>query len=357
MSEQYIPINKGNYTMETPEREQRVQKILASGWEKEYQDYRRQWEENPKLKRVRDYPLLVDLELSTVCNLRCPMCYTITDEFQKQVRGGFMDMGLFTRIVEEIAGHVPAVRLSLRGESTLHPQILDCIRLCKKKGIGEVSFLTNGSMLTESFIHALIEAGTDWITVSIDGTGETYERIRAPLKFLDTLEKVKLFHNMKQKLGVERPIIKVQSVWSAIRGNAEKFYNTFAPYADWIAFNPLIDYLENDTDISYVESFCCPQVYQRLVITSNGNALMCSNDEREECVVGNANLQSIYDIWHGAPLLEARKTHAKQDGFRKIPKCRFCYLPRATEDNEREWVNGREIIIQNYTNRPQEIGQ
>lgn len=357
MSKQYTPINKGNYTMEPPEREQRVQKILASGWEEAYWDYRRQWEDNPREKRVREYPLLADLELSTVCNLRCPMCYTITDDFKKRVRGGFMDMALFTRIVEEIAGHVPAVRLSLRGEPTLHPHIIDCIRRCKQNGIGEVSFLTNGSTLTEPFIRSLIEAGLGWITVSIDGTGETYERIRSPLKFQETLEKIKLFHHIKKQLETERPIIKVQSVWSAIRGRAEAFYNTFLPYADWIAFNPLIDYLEHDTDISYVDNFCCPQVYQRLVISANGDALMCSNDERQECVVGDCNSQSIYAIWHGEILKKMRETHAKQDGFREISKCRFCYLPRATEDNEREWVNGRELVIQNYINRPQEIGQ
>lgn len=357
MSEQYTPINKGNYTLETPERMRLVQQYLSEGWESQYTEYRRQWVENPVEKKVGDYPLLLDLELSTACNLRCPMCYTITEEFKSKVKAQFMDFSLFTKILNEIEGKIPAVRLSLRGESTLHPRFLDCIRLCKEKGIGEVSFLTNGSKLSEPFIRELIAAGADWITVSIDGMGETYEGIRAPLKFADTLAGIQRFHRIKQELGVTRPVLKVQSIWPAIRGQAESFYNTFAPYVDWIAFNPLIDYLENDSAIQYVEKFFCPQLYQRLIISAQGNALMCTNDEREEHVVGNANQHSIHEIWHGQKLSDMRMTHGCIKGFVKIPKCLHCFLPRATEDGEREQVNGREIIIENYVGRAQEVGQ
>lgn len=356
MSEQYIPINKGNYTLETPERMRLVQQYLSEGWESQYIEYRRQWVENPVEKKVGDYPLLLDLELSTACNLRCPMCYTITEEFKSKVKAQFMDFSLFTRILEEIEGKIPAVRLSLRGESTLHPRFLDCIRLCKEKGIGEVSFLTNGSKLSEPFIRELIAAGVDWITISIDGMGETYEGIRAPLKFADTLAGIQRFHRIKQELGVTRPVLKVQSIWPAIRGQAESFYNTFAPYVDWIAFNPLIDYLENDKEIQYVEKFSCPQLYQRLVITSDGTALPCSNDEDALCPVGDANRQSIAEIWQGEALNELRALHGK-GSFRDCNVCRRCYLPRATEDGEREQVNGREIIIENYVGRAQEVGQ
>lgn len=356
MNEQYIPINKGNYTLETPEREQRIQEILASGWEAAYSDYRKQWSENPKMNRVGEYPLLLDIELSTACNLRCPMCYTITDAFKKRVHSEFMDMQLFQKILGEISGHVPAVRLSLRGESTLHPHFIECIRLCKQYGIGEVSFLTNGSNLTESFIKELITAGTDWITVSIDGLDETYEGIRKPLKFQETLEKIKLFHQLKKQLGSDRPVIKIQSIWPAIRGHAEDFYNTFAPYAEWVAFNPLIDYLENDQDICYIDNFSCPQFYQRLIITTDGVALACSNDENGRAPVGDANQQQIYEIWHGESLDAMRQAQMKPKGFLQYEVCKHCYLPRATEDNEHEIVNGRNIIIQNYVNRAQEVG-
>ena len=112
MSEK-TPINKGNYDMETPERLALFEKYRALGWEEEYQAYRRNWVEYAKNQCVSEYPLLVDIELSTVCNLHCPMCYTITEEFKKSVSKQFMDWALFQKIVDEIGGKVPAVQKDL----------------------------------------------------------------------------------------------------------------------------------------------------------------------------------------------------------------------------------------------------
>ncbi|MGO8048422.1 radical SAM protein, partial [Rhizobium johnstonii] len=85
-------------------------------WEAEYAYYRRKWSEYARNQQVADYPLLVDLELASIGNLRCPMCDTISDEFKKSVNTTRMDGDLYCRIIDEIGGKVPAIRLSLRGE-------------------------------------------------------------------------------------------------------------------------------------------------------------------------------------------------------------------------------------------------
>ena len=36
---------------------------------------------NGQKQIIGDYPLLVDLETVSRCNLKCPMCPTVTDEF------------------------------------------------------------------------------------------------------------------------------------------------------------------------------------------------------------------------------------------------------------------------------------
>lgn len=347
MSEK-TPINKGNYDMETPERLALFEKYRALGWEEEYQAYRRNWVEYAKNQCVSEYPLLVDIELSTVCNLHCPMCYTITEEFKKSVSKQFMDWALFQKIVDEIGGKVPAVRLSLRGEPTLHPEFVSCIRYCKEKGIGEVSFLTNGSKLNEELFVEIAEAGASWITVSIDGVGKTYEHIRRPLRFADTLQKLKDIHKIKAQKGWKRPVIKIQSIWPAIQENPSEFYNTFEPYVDLIAFNPLISgYSSHDTSgVVYMDAFSCPQIYQRLVIGADGRVLLCSNDEEGRCILGDVNKQSVYEIWHSEALEKVRRLH-KKGAFRELEVCGLCYLPRETKD-KRAFVNDREIIIKNY---------
>jgi len=355
--ELHAPTNKGNYSIEPAEREDRWHAILGLGWENEYRLYRNMWKESPQKLYVGDYPLLVDLELSTVCNLQCPMCYTITPEFRRHVNAEFMAVTLFRKVIDEISRKVPAVRLSLRGEPTLHPHFIDCVNYAKQAGVHEVSTLTNGSKLSREYFIKIVESGLDWITLSIDGMDSTYESIRKPIKYNDMLRTLRMMKEVKRKLNRKKPVVKIQTVWPAIRDNAELYYNSLSPYADLIAINPLIDYLNKDDEIVYEEDFICPQHYQRLIVCADGKVLACSNDEEGRNVVGDVHEQTIAEIWHGSKLNKVRKMLCQKGGFKEFEICRRCYLPRKTVNNERAYINGREIIIKNYINRPQTIGR
>lgn len=353
-----IPINKGNYnSFETLEREKLFEQYKAEGWEKEYQEYRNNWTKFPKEQIVNEYPLLVDIELASVCNLKCPMCYTITDEFKEKVNAKLIDFELFKKIIDEIAGKVPSLRLSLRGESTLHPKFIECIKYAKDKGIKEISTLTNGSKLELEYFKKIVDAGIDWITISVDGMADEYEKIRKPLKFNETLQKIKDMHQYKLDSGLHKPVIKIQSLWPSIKKDPSKFFDTFEPITNLIAFNPLIDYLQNDSDIVYIENFSCPQLYQRLVVGADGSVMMCSNDEENDHIIGDANTETIYSIWHGEALNKVRALHLQQDGYKNLDVCKRCYLPRATESSETSEVNGRKFDILNYVNRAQNVGE
>lgn len=356
MTERYVPINKGNYSMDTPERDSLFEQYRGEGWELEYADYRRKWAEHAKSQHVADYPLLVDIELSSICNLACPMCYTITEEFAKRVNTKRMDWELYTKIIDEIGGKVPAIRLSLRGEATLHTKFVECIRYAKERGIKEVSTLTHGGKLTLPYFEKIVEAGIDWITISADGVGETYESIRGPLKFNDLLDKIKAMKRYKDKHGLHRPVIKVQGIWPAIRDHEKEYYETFSPYVDQVAFNPLIDYLGNDKQIEYLEDFTCPQQYQRLVIGADGLVMKCSNDEENREVIGDLKTESVHAIWHGEKMTQVRELHKRARGFMESEVCKRCYLPRKTND-EVGSVGGRTFVIKNYVHRIQVVGK
>jgi radical SAM protein with 4Fe4S-binding SPASM domain len=355
MKSENIPINKGNYSMDTVERERKFEMYRGLGWEERYIEYRNSWTLLAKNKIVSEYPLLVDIELSSLCNLRCKMCYTITDEFKSKVNTTRMEWELYKKIIDEISGKVPAIRLSLRGEAMLHKKFAECVGYAKSKGIGEVSTLTHGGKLTPDFFLNIAKSGIDWITVSVDGVNEVYEKIRKPLKFDDIVDKLTRIKEIKEDYEWKRPVIKVQGIWPAIQEDAEEYYSIFEPISDLIAFNPLIDYLSNDDDIEYMGNFSCPQQYQRLVIGADGLVMKCSNDEENIEVVGNLNNESVYDIWHGDKLQSVRELHKRDNGFLEDSVCRKCYLPRQTKD-EICVVQEREFKIPNYTNRIQLIG-
>ena len=65
-NDRYVPINKGNYSMDTDEREAKFEANRGDGWEQEYAEYRNNWSEFPQQQHVSDYPLLVDIEVPTV---------------------------------------------------------------------------------------------------------------------------------------------------------------------------------------------------------------------------------------------------------------------------------------------------
>jgi radical SAM protein with 4Fe4S-binding SPASM domain len=154
-----------------------------------------------------------------------------------------------------------------------------------------------------------------------------------------------------------KKLTRAEKIRRYIRENPTAYYEALEPYTDLIAYNPLIDYLRNDTQIIHEENFACPQLYQRLVVGSDGKVMMCSNDEDAQHPVGNAYEQTIHEIWHGYAMNEVRATHSKRDGFKKIGVCSQCYYPRKAVPDETAMVGNRKIIIENYINRAQQVGK
>jgi len=318
--------------------------VHLSGWKRLQFNWRRgrghliaylrnrvKWYVYPQIQYVSKFPDHVDVELSAACDMACPMCYTVTEEFDQSVKKKLMSFELFKKIVDECAAHgCYSIRLSLRGEPFLNKHIVDMVRYAKRAGIKEVSTLTNGLRLNHEMFRELMKAGLDWLTISFDGMGKTYEEIRAPAKFEESVEKIKAYKKIKTEARSVKPVIKIQPVWPSIRDCAQEFYDLFEPYVDHIASNPLVDYLRKDTDIEYREHFTCPVLYQRLVIGSDGKILLCSNDEMGMHPLGDANTDSLFEVWHGPRMEEARAIHRAHRGVELLEPCRHCYLPRKT---------------------------
>lgn len=318
------------------------------------------WYYYPRFHYVSPYPEHVDMELSSTCNMRCPMCYTNTPEYIKQVKKGLMDRGLWQKIVRECAaGKVFSLRLSLRGESTLHPDFVEALRLAKELGIKEVSTLSNALLLTPKMFEELVDAGLDWLTISADGVGETYEKIRRPARFNDLIEKLKSFQAIKRIKRSFKPVIKVQTVWPAIQANPQAYYNIFKPLVDQVSCNKYIDYSirYNETGIGKKKpELDCFVLYQRLTIGSDGGVMLCVNDEMCQNRIGDLNHQSIYDIWHGDGLTTARRLHRQNMAIQHYELCKQCYLSNEDESLTKVNISGRDVQIDSYSGMKQEVG-
>jgi len=319
---------------------------------------RYRWYNQPKYQKTLDYPEHIDLELSSACNMKCPMCYTTTDEFKQKVPRKTMEWETIKKVLDEIGGNVFSIRLSLRGEPSLHKDFIRVMKYAKEVGIQEVSTLTNALKLNEQMMRDMIEAPLDWLTISVDGIDETYNRIRKPAKFDDLLTKLRRFKELKKEYGTQKPVIKIQSVWPAIKDNPQAYFDIFKPLADQVASNQLVDYLGKDGEnqIQYQKNFSCPAVYQRLIIGSDGTVLMCHNDIYNEHPIGSVYDQTIKEIWNGAAMKKVRESHKNFKGVEDYSACKKCYLPRSLEEVEFTSLDNRKVQVNQFKGRAQEVG-
>jgi radical SAM protein with 4Fe4S-binding SPASM domain len=168
------------------------------------------------------------------------------------------------------------------------------------------------------------------------------------LKYEESLNKLKEIKKIKKEFGVNLPVIKVQGVWDYIKEDPGLYYQTLSPHVDFVAFNPYIDFTKDPDSKVFIDDFYCPQLYQRLVIGADGLVLLCANDEENTNIIGDANNETVHQLWHGENLNAIREAHKKPKGYQEVEVCRHCYLPVETEDDEKVSVNGREITIKNY---------
>ena len=289
----------------------------------EYKEYRRKWYENPKDHIVGDFPIHLDLEATSACNLKCFMCF---QSFNPPPRG-FMDMDLYRKVIDEGAEKgLCSLKLMYRGEPLLHPDIVEMVRYAKEKGVLEVMFNTNATLLTEEKARGLIEAGLDKIICSVDGyTKEVYESVRIGANFETTLQNIKNLQRIKKEMGTKKPTLRVQMVDTPRNHEQIEGYIKFwGEIADHVAVEDMNDWHDKDLKAVIVsKEFDCPMPYQRLIVLYDGKVTICCGNIYGKLVAGDLNKQTVEEVWKGPVMQELRKNLAEGDSH-KVQICAEC---------------------------------
>ena len=300
-----------------------------------------QWKLYPKLKIVPEFPLNIDIESSSACDLKCDHCFR---QYMDMRENSHMEWELYTKIVDEASTYkLFTLKFSMRGEPTLHPQLPEMVAYAKDKGIKEVWINTHGGTLTEEFTKRLLNAKPDWITISFDGLGDMYESIRMPLKYEESLEKIKRLRYLRDKHS-PNTFLNAQGLWSAIKHDPEEYLKVLSPIVDRICYNPDMNFKE----IMLVpdDSYVCPRLWQRMAITSNGDVLKCPSDFEKDEVMANVRDKSLKDIWEQNQG-NNRALHLNGKKCESVP-CNKCHhgakkVPRSVG------VNGQTISATDYS--------
>jgi MoaA/NifB/PqqE/SkfB family radical SAM enzyme len=160
-----------------------------------------------KVALVMSYePEIFQVETTTRCNLRCPLCST------HHLKRGYRDSDL--RMIKEIQENNRRLRymcLHLMGEPLLSPSLFDIIRFLKSKRV-YTYFATNG-MLLEKKVGEILSSGLDKISVSLDGiTQEDLGRYRIHADLQTILKGIRALRAGRVALGLNRPLIQVQTI-------------------------------------------------------------------------------------------------------------------------------------------------
>jgi MoaA/NifB/PqqE/SkfB family radical SAM enzyme len=107
-------------------------------------------------------PKFAQIEITNSCNLNCKMC---PREFLK-VPYKHMDIAVYKTVLDKLDG-VYMLTLTGWGEPFFFPEIFDCIKYAKDKGL-VVKLTTNGSLLNDEKIDKIFTSGLDEITFSLD---------------------------------------------------------------------------------------------------------------------------------------------------------------------------------------------
>ena len=153
-----------------------------------------EWYYYPRLSILKEYPIHIDIELSSKCQLKCPMCFRFHRPIEKQ---GNMRFETFKKIIDEIAGRVYSIKFTGRGEPLINNEFSKFMKYVKDKQFGEIAIITNGQLMNEEIMHCLIDNTVDRVAFSIDGLKDEYEKIRYPVKYEEILKIVKRLYELR----------------------------------------------------------------------------------------------------------------------------------------------------------------
>ncbi|HXH83539.1 MAG TPA: radical SAM protein [Candidatus Tectomicrobia bacterium] len=174
-------------------------------------------------------PRYLQLEVTAACNLRCRMCL-VRYRPAADRRTSSLPFAAFRKLIDDLPG---LERLTLQGlgEPLLAPDLVPMVEYAAARGI-RVGFNTNATLLTRRLAERLVDAGLDWLVVSLDGaTAATYEGIRDGARLARVDANVRGLVEVMRERGASRPALSVAFV--AMRRNIGELADVVRLAADW----------------------------------------------------------------------------------------------------------------------------
>lgn len=297
-------------------------------------------------KLKRPIPCAVTMRMTYKCNLKCSFCGFWKYKIFKNNTPELSTEQIFSLIDDLHKIGIPYITVT-GGEPLLRKDIEEIGFYLKKKRI--ISGLcTNGTLITKERAKNLSKA-FDFIRISLDGFGETHNKIRGVDKAYEMafegLNNLVNSENRTARIGVHFVITEYN------KGELDKLIETFKDKVDTISVLPVFLYNTNKVGVSEktlslwremqkkLEKYkLCEQTDEFLknpsfetgkkycdagklyyAFNPSGEVWACSF---RPYIVGNINKESFYKIWRRGLSDEIKE---------KIRNCQGCYVRGTTE--------------------------
>ncbi|MEK9627414.1 MAG: radical SAM/SPASM domain-containing protein [Nitrospinota bacterium] len=255
------------------------------------------------------------VEPTNTCNLRCSFCF-VTEGMTRDE--GFLDLELFKKIIDDTPD-LEHLCMHNWGEPLLHKDIFQMFDYAHQSGVKYIVMNTNGTLLTDKIIEKIVASPLNIIRFSIDGSAETFKKIRGV-----ELEKIeKNILKLKEAKEEKRPELSMGVVFTVEEGtqeDVEDYIRHWETIVDHVRTQPKL--------IQSPRKEPCPEPfgkdYGKLVVLWDGTVIPCCVDYNASLKLGNAYTERVIDLWNNTAINTLREQHESGDFPKVCANCNEC---------------------------------
>ncbi|MCK4658761.1 MAG: radical SAM protein [Phycisphaerae bacterium] len=279
----------------------------------------------PRLE-ARGVPFEYVIEVSSRCNLSCPMC---PRRISTTLGNSDMDLTTFHRALDRIRETASFIWLAGLGEPMMNKHFMRMIAECHEAGIA-TGASTNGTFLTDKWQEHLLDSRLDVLVVSFDGADkETYEKIRVGADFDRVFNNVRRFAARKVERSLGKPWLILQMLeLSDTRSQVQAFRRMWSiPGVDAVRVKK--DELQFDESLAFpgqrkrASKQPCLFLWRGTpLIQSDGSFVPCCYGAADKSF-GNMQEATAKELWNSPRIREVRRSHLAGRSLEE-PFCRNC---------------------------------
>jgi len=315
-----------------------------------------------KHSRLISRPIYITVDISNICQLRCPLCPTGQVLPGREKKN--MSFELFKKIIDELSPYAYGLDLYHWGEPFFNQDIFKMVKYAVDKGLF-TNISTNFQILFKGKdFFDLLFCGLHHLIVSLDGSSqESYQKYRIGGDFQRVVENIKGIIRAKIELKKRFPFVTLQFLVNRHNEHEIDKIKLLAKelQVDQLSLSPILINIKNDIEfkewLPQDQRYSCYDYQNRTkkkrqnncnwlwlhaVINPDGGVSPCCHVYHTSTDIGNVVGQNFRAVWNNKFYRDSRRFLKERRivADSKLP-CYFCLKPFIDSDDRQniDFVN------------------